>query len=302
MAVLVAGANGFIGRHVVAALTRSNSVVQLDRQGEARSPGVYEQFDIGGAASEQLAAIVKRHAVTAIVNCAGTTQLDNTLLAADNIGVTERLVVVSTMAEPGLVFCQIGSGAEYQMLPRPERTREDCPAIPAGDYGKSKLESTCHVLSRTADGAIAGYVLRLFNPVGPGMPGTQLLGKVLGYLGRETREPLELGSLDSYRDYIDARDVARAVVASLESAQRVRGQIVNIGSGTATLTRALVDELFRAADRGAYREDAEGGSARSRWASWQEADISRAASLLDWRPMFSLRQTVTELIQSLKRD
>ncbi len=61
-------------------------------------------------------------------------------------------------------------------------------------------------------------VARVFNPIGPGTPATQALGQFASHLAEAGQEPLELsvGDLDSRRDFIDVRDVARAMVAIAE--------------------------------------------------------------------------------------
>lgn len=306
MTVLVAGASGFIGRHVVRALGEvapDTPVVRLDRQA-AREVGAsaYYRREIGGGDGAALTRLLRECDVAAIVNCAGTTQSQAERLAADNVATTEGLIEASAAARAGMVFCQIGSAAEYEMLPRPDRTREDCPTRPAGDYGRSKLAASNRVLEATRQGHVAGYVLRLFNPIGAGMPTTQLVGRLLEHLRNGPAEPLVVGSLSSYRDYVDARDVARAIAASLPRADALRGEVINVGSGTANSTRSLVQGILRAARRGAFLEEAEGGSARSQWASWQEADISKARVMLGWVPRFSFDETLQHLAAVSRGD
>ena len=59
-------------------------------------------------------------------------------------------------------------------------------------------------------------VLRVFNPVGPGAPEESLPGRVAAELRRALASGAEvrLGSLDAVRDFVDARDVADAVIAA----------------------------------------------------------------------------------------
>jgi nucleoside-diphosphate-sugar epimerase len=301
--VLVAGSEGFIGRHVIQALRQlapDSAIVRLDRHlASGIMIGRSYSRDLASIMTADLTRIMIECDVTAVVNCAGTTQSEFDALQTANVTTTRRLVEASAGARAGMVFCQIGSAAEYEMLPRPEKTREDTPARPKGDYGHSKLAASACVLSAARQGLMAGYVVRLFNPIGRGMPTTQLAGLVMDYLRRGSDGAVHVGSLDTFRDYVDVRDVSEAIVASLGVANEVRGEVVNIGSGAAHSTRHLVDEILAVAKRGAVIEDADRGSARSGWANWQEADISRAETLLRWTPRFSLEETIRHIVCEL---
>jgi len=301
-AILVTGASGFIGRHAALAIAEhspNRRLITLSRGGAGASgPGEYVALEIGDSTVPQLTDLLRQHSVRAVVNCAGTTAASDTAQAADNVGAVSALLRAVAAHDTSTVFCQLGSGAEYEMLTAPARTTEATSARPAGAYGRSKLVATEHVMTATAEGSVRGFVLRLFNPIGPGMPRTQLLGKVLSYLQSSDTEPLQLGSLESYRDYIDVRDAALAIATSLDRAGNIRGEIVNIGTGTAQSTRALIEQIFASTKR-QFVEDQAGGSARSKWANWQEADISKARRLLGWEPRYSLDDTIAQLTAGL---
>ena len=74
-------------------------------------------------------------------------------------------------------------------------------------------------------------VARVFNPIGPGTPANQALGRFASRLLAPGHDPLDLavGDLNSWRDFIDVRDVARAMV---ELALRGRpGLVYHVGTG-----------------------------------------------------------------------
>ena len=74
-------------------------------------------------------------------------------------------------------------------------------------------------------------VARVFNPIGPGTPATQALGRFASRLAEPGQDPLELavGDLDSRRDFIDVRDVARAMVALATRGKA--GLVYHVGTG-----------------------------------------------------------------------
>lgn len=93
-------------------------------------------------------------------------------------------------------------------------------------------------------------VLRIFSPVGPGTPAGSPLGRLAEAMRRAMQSgdnELKLGGLGVQRDFVDVRDVARAVhAASLSAAQGV----VNIGTGRAVRLREAASVLARVAGFG----------------------------------------------------
>src|SRR3954465_8481467 len=90
---------------------------------------------------------------------------------------------------------------------------EDYACRPAESYGLSKwLATTAGLAARPP---LEVVVARIFNPIGPGMPPGLAFGRFARRLAEPGPDPLRLtvGNLDSRRDFIDVRDVARALIA-----------------------------------------------------------------------------------------
>ena len=74
--------------------------------------------------------------------------------------------------------------------------------------------------------------------------------------------------------------------------------VLNVGSGRGLPCRDLVKELLAISGAScAVRED-DGGSARSAGVSWQQADITLATTVLQWRPRRDLADAVADLWRS----
>ncbi|MDR6414889.1 GDP-4-dehydro-6-deoxy-D-mannose reductase [Pseudarthrobacter sulfonivorans] len=112
-------------------------------------------------------------------------------------------------------------------------------------YGLDKVrEESLGRLYRYSFG-IPVVTARIFNPVGAGMPGRQLLPSICRQLqqwkaGR--RERLEVTRLDTPRDYLSAIDVARAVSALAYG--QPREFAYNVGSGQETSNGELLQRVF----------------------------------------------------------
>ena len=295
MRLLILGASGFLGGHVWRRATAAGAeVVTAGRAGLPGSPAHY-RLDLATDDPAGIAEIIASVAPDAIANCAGLTVGGVDVLAAANITGPYTLVRAMLLAGTRARLVHLGSAAEYGGAEPGAPIDETAPPRPGAPYGAAKLAGTRLVeLGRAA--GLDAVVLRVFNPVGAGAPETGLPGRVAAQLrqalpgGNEVR----LGPLDAVRDFVDARDVAAAVLAAA-GAPAPPSAVLNIGSGTGVPARALVKELIAVTGyAGPVHEDS-AGSARSGDLDWQQADIGLARLDLDWRPRHDLASSLDDL-------
>jgi nucleoside-diphosphate-sugar epimerase len=188
----------------------------------------------------------------------------------------------------------LGSAAEYGLTEPGVPVSESAIPRPVGEYGATKLAGTRLVQQAGAAG-LDPVVLRVFNPVGPEAPEGSLPGRVMSELRRALADGTEvrLGPLEAVRDFIDARDVAEAVIAAA-TAPRLPHPVLNVGSGVGTPARTLVKLLVSISGyTGEVQEDLP-GSTRSQGVLWQQADITAATLDLDWRPRRDLATSLAD--------
>jgi len=272
--VLVLGGRGFLGRHVVAALQAAGD----------------EVVSAGRSGGPDLRRLTAEAGLDAVVNCAGRTHGTRSELVADNVGLVAD--VLDAIAGSSIRLVHIGSSAEYGRGGIDAPVREDGPTLPVGPYGITKLAAT--QLVRNA-GAPA-VVLRVFNPVGAGMAAASMLGAAADRMREALRTghgSISMGDLSAERDFIDARDVADAVV---EATRRTDlPPILNVGSGRATRARDLVAMLAVAARFDGTVDESGAGSSRSAGVDRQVADVTAAARHLEWRARHPLQAAVAAL-------
>jgi nucleoside-diphosphate-sugar epimerase len=228
-----------------------------------------------------------------VVNCAGAIRGGARELTRHNIIAVATVCEALRRSGTGARLVQLGCGAEYGPSPAGSSTAEDAVPRPGGPYGVSKLAATELVLGSGLD----AVVLRIFTPVGPGTPTGSPLGRLAEALRRAMQSAdgeLKLAGLGVQRDFIDVRDVARAVhAASLSAAQGV----VNIGAGRAVRMREVAAALAHVAGyQGVVHElDDPPIAYPDGCGAWQQADVRTARDRLGWRPRIALEESLADV-------
>ncbi|CAL9426017.1 MULTISPECIES: NAD-dependent epimerase/dehydratase [Streptomyces] len=327
MRVLLIGANGYIGRFVADRLL-ADPAVQLTALGRGDDADV--RFDLATGSPGALTRFLDAVHPGVVINCAGATRGGARELTRHNTVAVATICEALRRSGCGARLVQIGCGSEYGPSQPGSSTAEDAVPRPGGPYGVSKLAATELVLGSGLD----AVVLRVFSPVGPGTPAGSPLGRLAEAMRRAMQSgdgELKLGGLGAQRDFIDVRDVARAVhAASLSAAQGV----INIGSGRAVRLRDAAGILARVAGYGGALNELDGlphpgpvhtthtphathlratiGHPRAEadhhpaaspaafpypdgCGTWQQADVRTARDRLGWRPRINLEESLADI-------
>jgi nucleoside-diphosphate-sugar epimerase len=179
--LLVSGANGFIGRHVLAALNEDNDgyeVHGLSRSAPAEQEGIYwHQADLLSPSSDK---IVRDIGATHLLHLAWETERPAYWTSEDNvlwIEASTRLLR-SFQAAGGNSFVGVGTCSEY--APSSERCSElTTPIAPWSIYGASKAALALLAPPLLGPDITATWA-RLFYLYGPGEPEDRLVPRLLG--------------------------------------------------------------------------------------------------------------------------
>jgi GDP-4-dehydro-6-deoxy-D-mannose reductase len=172
--------------------------------------------------------------------------------------------------------------------------KETAQCEPADMYGVTKLAS--EYISRIAGRreAVPVIVARIFNIVGPGQDERHVCGRMAAALSTAFRRgdaAVTFGSLEATRDFIDVRDVARALMLL-----GIRGEpdsVYNLANGVETPIRSVLAELI---ELSGYRgRIAENSSDLNRGVPRSCADVSRLRAL-GFQPELSLTQSLRDVL------
>ena len=300
--VLVTGARGFVGAHVIDLLRASGHLVfawvRPDASREARplpvSTSAVDVLD-AGAVHRELAALRPE----AIYHCAAVAHLGRswqhvtTTLETNALG-THHLLEADRRLKLRARILIPGSAAVYRASPEP--LAEDAPLGPASPYGVSKLAQEQLARQAAAEGQHV-IVTRSFNHIGPGQDSSYAASSFARQIaGLETAraEPvIRTGNLAARRDITDVRDTVRAYALLTDHGEP--GVVYNVCSGHAV----SMDEILRrltARARVAVRVEPDPALQRPNDVPVLVGDNRRLVRATGWHPSIPLDETLDDLL------
>ena len=297
--LLIVGASGFIGTALRRKLAAGrHEVMCVSRTPAQALPGeTWRAMDVLEVPRDGLEELVAAARPEALINCVGLAEAPAEKMRRANTVLPGRLVEV--LGGRTIRLVHLGSAAEYgDRTPGPSIQEADL-AQPRSAYGITKLEGTLRVVDAARAGKTDAVVLRVFNPLGPGLPLASMPG-VAAYRIREAirtgKQSISMGPLDAWRDFVDVRDVADAIVAAA-TVRTIASAILNVGSGNAHQAREVVLNMAQAvAWKGEVLEESGLGSNRSSGVSWQQASIERIGSVLGWHPRRTFEEAAASVL------
>jgi GDP-4-dehydro-6-deoxy-D-mannose reductase len=176
---------------------------------------------------------------------------------------------------------------------------EDAPLAPKNIYAATKIAADL------ALGAMAGQGLRVvrlrpFNHTGPGQSAELVIpafARQIALITAGRQAPvLEVGNLDTWRDFLDVRDVCTAYMACIDRrATLPPGLIVNIGSGESRRIGDVLAEMMAMAGIAAEVRT-EASRTRANDIERTIADTARARALLGWAPKLPWSRTLSDVL------
>jgi len=302
--VLLTGGTGFVGANLARRLLADGHEVHL-----LVRPG-HQPWRIEEIAGEEgicEAALEDRERLTAAVAAirpeqvyhlgvygAYSSQGDSSRMLATNLMGTIALAEACRLADCG-VMINTGSSSEYGF--RDHAPSEDELPEPNSWYAVTKAAATLFCRFAAAQWQMTVPTLRLYSVYGPFEEPSRLIPRLLVHALAGKWPPLV--SPDVARDYVFIDDVCDAYVAVANAPLADRGAVFNVGTGTQTSIRELVEitgQLLPVAEAPEW-----GSMANRQWDTniWV-SNPSRLRQELDWRPRRDLRQGLAATLDWLQ--
>ncbi|MCM1137248.1 MAG: NAD-dependent 4,6-dehydratase LegB [Duncaniella sp.] len=303
--VLVTGADGFIGSHLVERLLAEGYAVRALSQynsfnnwgwlegisnpdlevvtGDVRDPNLCRHIIDGCSTVYHLAALIAIPYSYVAPDSYVDTNIKGTLnicQAARDCGV-ERLVVTSTS--------EVYGTAKYVPID------EKHPKQPQSPYSATKIGADAIAMSFFNAFNLPVVIARPFNTYGPRQSARAIIPTIITQIAAGERE-IKVGDLSPTRDFNFVKDTAAGFFA-LGSADDVIGKEINIATGTEVTMKKTLETIAELMDADVkYVTD----SSRLRPAGSEVfrlcGDNTLIKSLTEWTPKYDLRSGLRETI------
>lgn len=269
MTVLVTGACGYIGAHVVYALhQRQEEVIAVDdlsygkksRIGDAR---LIVQDIAAPEAPQILTEAMNKYGVDTVIHFAARKQVGESVekpLWYYQQNINGTLNILEAMRDSDTKNLVFSSSAAVYGIPNVEPVTEDISLLrPINPYGETKLFSEWMARATSQVTDINVVALRYFNVAGCGPEQLEdpailnLVPMALRNL-QEEKAPYIFG--DDYptkdgtciRDYVHVTDLADAHLAAMDYINREHHpfEVFNVGTGSGTSVKEILDEIKKA--------------------------------------------------------
>lgn len=301
MKIVITGINGFVGKHLTRELKNNGHlVIGLDRS-EAVHPEIADVVDEYHAA-DLSTAWPELPNVDAIIHLAGLAAVGPSF-DSPQLYININSAIVTNMCEyylkqdkkPRIVT--ISSGAIYDTTTPMPITELSLIAY-TSPYTVSKVLLENQAAYYSSRG-IECIVMRPFNHVGPG----QLPGFLVPDLAEKIRtraadtDPIEVGNLDTKRDYTDVRDVVKAyrLVATKEG--KLDHPVYNVCSGVSHSGHEVLGAIVSAMQIEAPETVVNEKFLRPNDIMDICGDNSRLVSEFGWGLTYSFEQTIADFVK-----
>ena len=301
--VLVTGASGFIGSHLVRRLLAQGTEVHILLRGEARDVRLEGSEDacrwIGELHdSAALKACLKGARPDRIFHCAGTSRARNAggwspVREAQRVnvdGLINLLEAAVASDAPLRNFVRLGGLEEYGSGPAPsiETQRE----APRSAYSASQVAGTHLLQALQSTLPFAAVTLRPTLIYGPAQSTDFMIPSLIEALlaGR----PFPLSGGNQRRDLLHVDDLVSAMI-SASTSDAVAGEVINVATGTAWRIRTVARSIGRMMGRADLLKFGELPERPNDIVDLR-GDASKAHRLLGWHPTVPLARGLAQTI------
>jgi len=258
--VVVTGAGGFLGRHLLRLLETSDDgpqrVVALDVRRTDDADGLEKTewvlCDLTDCGKVQN--VLEKARPDGIIHLAGVSGGDDlSRFFESNVLACARLLRASQRLRPEPRILIVGSAAQYGITGGGiEFVDESRPLLGQTPYAVSKIMQEQWSLLYGRSKSLPVICVRPFNIIGPGQP-TDLVPATFIYqvfdvlTGRA--DEVCVGDISTSRDFTDVRDVVAAFWSLLNAAESANGQVFNVASGQALKISDILDACIELSGR-----------------------------------------------------
>ncbi|MEP7290746.1 MAG: GDP-mannose 4,6-dehydratase [Chloroflexota bacterium] len=310
MRILITGADGFAGRHLVNELISTTQGLEIHGTSflPLPSPLPHVTTHTLDLRDEQaVASLIAEIAPERIYHLAATANVGQSYSAVwstleNNIRAQVNLILacLDHHLKPRMLVISSGDIYGDQLADRP--ATENMPLRPGNPYSVSKVTQDMLALQYHLSNGLPIMRARPFNHLGPGQNRGFVAPDFADQIARieagQQEAVIHVGNLLAERDFTDVRDVMRAYRLIMEMG--TPGDVYNVSSGKTCTIGALLNLLL---SYSSAHIEVRVDSTRLRPGSFSKVwgDSSHLRALTGWQPTIPLSQTLLDVLEDYRQ-
>lgn len=309
--ILVTGAAGFVGRHLVSRLRvvwPQAELCLVDRQGDTVDGLLVKPIDVSD--EMQVTTLIKAFRPDAVVHLAAVSAISTAV--ADRRRTWEinafapyflAMAIMDHVPDCHLLFVSsaevYGKSAKFGV----GLTERDL-LQPGNPYASAKAAADL-LLQEASGSGLSATIMRPFNHTGPGQSlafAVPSFCSQIVQIERGADPTIRVGALDDIRDFLHVTDVVEAYVLALAHRNQCdHGVVFNVASGQGTRMDRVLSYLVDSC-KTTVSVEVDETRLRGRPPSSVVGDATALRTKLGWIPLHSLESTLAETLEYWRRQ
>lgn len=306
--VLITGATGFVGNHLIKQLLSSEPPSEIygttrkEISPEDDSRVHFVQIDL--LDKEAIVSFLKEIQPQEIYHLAAQSNVPQSIkdpISTFHANVDSQLNLLMALCELKMIETKVlvVSSAEVYGYIAPEYlpVDENTPHRPANPYAVSKIAQDYLGFQFNLSYNLPIVRVRPFNHVGPGQAPHFVMAdfaKQVAEIEKGIKEPLmRVGNMVARRDFTDVRDMVKLYPLLLEKG--IPGEVYNAGSGKSHSVQEILDLLMVYANVD-IKVEIDQAKMRASDVPNIVADITKVQKVTGWKPQIPFEQTVKDTL------
>lgn len=309
--ILITGAGGFVGKHLIHALKAQGDVEIYAAVYKATSDiselipadhiiaGDLTDFAFAEKLVQVASPVVVYHLAALSVVHSSASQA--TAVMNGNTTISFNILEAIRLHSPQARLVAISSGNVYGAVQDTTYPiNESTPLRPLNPYAVSKVTQEMLALEFHLAYGMDVVLLRPFNHTGVGQTNDFVIPRLAEQfvnIEKGSARVVQVGNLDTVRDFTDVRDMVNAYILATDKC--ISGEIYNIGSGIGHSIREIL-AILQSFSPSKVEIKVEEGQVRTSDVPILVADASKFRTATSWEPKITLNKTISDILENYR--
>lgn len=314
MRILITGAAGFVGTHLIAALQEKKKGCELfawtkeEQEAESVRLDRAHVFVVDITKKEQVREALQQIRPDEVYHLAAQSsvglswKMPEFTYEVNVMGTLYLLEGLKDIAKEANVLL-VGSAEQYgKVLAEELPIEEDRQLQGVNPYSISKMTQELMAKLYVQNFGMHLVLVRAFNHIGPGQSTRFVIPdwcSQIVQIEQGKKEPvLKVGNIEVKRDFTDVRDIVSAYMQLISKG--IPGEVYNVGSGTSHSLKEVLEKIIKSSRTKGIVYETDLQKLRPADVEELRADIGRLREVTGWKPVYTLEQSIVDILEEMR--